>query len=760
MRIFTKRNLRKGRVVAGGMLCFISIFTSIEAKANPQICYMYAASKDAEGNEVRNIGVQGQGAYDYFQEAFVSQDKGEFKPSYEMAEIDPAVTKCIWIHVDRMEIEEGWRHLPDEFSTPAFIDALHTYMLEGGNIYLSGQAVSLVSPIWRVANTQKTNLWEHKTEGVWNEETWGIRTLYRDDDDQLHPIFDGLTEMDGEKDKFGILHGDFWYENHNTVWELDQIEHLYGSEGEEGEGEGLTDRERFEIDNQASVLASFEWDNADNTYKYGGIVEFHPVYSWDYEAQSYSKQSGAIICNGIAAMQWRYFADEGRTVEKDKTANSCRANLEKLTANILEYLSSGYHIVKEGHPYNRPASNVVEEVLESTGLIAMYIGYENEDDPDFRANAQEYAAYMFFRDNYVNSPNFGGNKQYENKYHGRGPRILWKGDKGKIKFCGQESKDSEAEGFECVWINIAGERANIIFSDEEGNPRPDDYKFTSKDVLQVFGTEEDYQQLISQLKQFRAAGGNIYTTKFANLILNDLDEDIMTPTQVTKVEKTESDKWGINVNFDGYNQSQHPIFSSIDLVNRSHGQGVTLFTGEGTRLDTNCVWWLDNGHTGQDCWDHLGAPERLRQFNAWCNATVIGVWGHNEDYAFYTAGLVEFHPKRGGYNSQERVTPRPTVEARRGTMMSNGVGAYEWDTDENDIDDDKTVRQLTGNILSYLTPVMSEPTYTGIDKNSLTSDPSDMAKKYFNLQGILVKNPGPGIYIEVNGNQRKKVIIK
>lgn len=759
MRIFTNKNLRKGREAAAGILCFFSIFASIDAKANPQICYMYAASKDAEGNEVPNIGVQGQGAYDYFREAFVNEGKGEFKPSYEMTEIDPAVTKCIWIHVDRMEIDEGWRHLPDEFSTPSFIDALHTYMLEGGNIYLSGQAVSLVSPIWRVAPTQKTNSWEHEPEGVWENKTWGICTLYKDQN-QLHPIFDGLTKLDGNGDKYGILNGDFWYENHNTIWELDRIEHLYGSEGEEGEGENLTDRERFEIDNQASVLASFDWDNADNTYKYGGIVEFHPVYSWDYEEQSYSKQSGAIICNGIAAMQWRYFADKERSFEKDKTANTCRENLEKLTGNILDYLSSGNHIVKEGHPYNRPASNVVEEVLESTGLIAMYIGYENEDDPDFRANAQEYAAYMFFRDNYVNSPNFGGNIQYQNKYFGRGPQILWKGDKDKIKFCGQESKNPEDEGFECVWINIAGERANIIFSDKDGNPRPDNYTYTSEDVLQVFGSKEEYEKLISRLKQFRADGGNIYTTKFANLILEDLDDKIMTPTQVTKVEKTEKDKWGINVNFGGYDQSGHPIFSTLELVTRQHGQGVTLFTGEGKRLDTNCVWWLDNEHTGQDFWDVMGDTDRLHHFNSLCNATVLGVWGHADPYAFYTAGLVEFHPKRGGYNSQERVTPRPNVEARRGTIMSNGVGAYEWDTDENDIDDDKAVRQLTGNILSYLTPVMTEPTYTGIDNNSLSSDAPEEDRRYFNLQGIPVRNPGPGIYIEVNGYQRKKVILK
>lgn len=761
------------------------------------ICYMYAASQKVdpdtgEESEVPNIGIQGQGAYDYFNANFVNgSETGFFAPSYRISEINPKETRCIWVHVDRQKLDEGWRHLPEEFSNAAFITALHNYMLEGGNIYFSGQAVELLGPIWRIVPSLQINFFNYEDAYQFNRDTWGIKPLWNDgstfrtaETPQEHPIFDGLTPIP-DKDAFGMLSGEsFVRDNHNSLWDLTHLSFTYGSEGEEGAGRQLSNRQRFEHDNLASVLASFEWDA--EPY-FAGLVEFHPVYSWDYDKHSYSKQSGSIICNGIAAMQWRYFNEGNYDINTPDTwfdnhellssANACRANLEKLTGNILNYLSGSPIVIPDTHPYVLPSSDKVEEIIESTGLIAMYIGYDDEEALMNSNNDQEIMAYRYFTEAFVNS-------DFQNRYGQRGPKVLWKGDKDKIVFCGQENTGDDAEGYECVWINIAGTRAKKIYEivDENGNPLKDEngepltstnYSFTSEDLLKVFDDQESFDYLVSQLRKFRADGGNLYFTKFANIMVNDVDPSILDPTQVTADMKEESDPWGINVNHSGYDQSKHPIFSTMKLTDRTHGQGVTLFTGSGERLDNNCVWWLDDAHCapyGSTGWDGLSAADRIKRFNRENNATILGVWGHNEDYAFYTAALVEFHPNRNpvvndpapSADSPARVTPRPTVQLRRGTMIANGPGCYEWDTVDNDKDDDENVRQLTNNILAYLTPVMTEPTYTGIgltDKESEQQNADGDSPVYYDLFGNRLERPVKGVCIEVSGSKTRKIIL-
>ncbi len=743
-------------LMVGSLMSNPATTLAADKEVYPEICFIYPAECGADGNPISKMGKQAEGAYEFFQENYCGENgRGGLVPSYKFREIDPEDTKCVWIHIDRVEVNEGWSNLPAEFSNIMFIDALKSYMQNGGNIYLSGQATQLLSPMWRIGAIEKANQWDQNQAGANDPGRWGISTNYEDRRGKLHPIFNGLTSYADDSKKFGILEGDFLYENHNALWNLSKIDYYCDNEGQEYFNQGLTNKELFEIDNQATVLASFDWDNNDNC-EYAGLIEFHPIYCWSNETNSYDIPTGAIIANGMACMQWRYFTNSERTDEREKGANIHRENLETLTNNILDYLSDGNHIVKDGHPYYYPNNITVEEVLDCTGLVAMYIGYDNEEALVKSNNQQEYSAYKYFRDYYVNNPNYH-TPEYIQKYGGRHPEILWKGDKNKIKFCGQENDTPGCVGFECIWVNIDGDRAESIVTDENGNPRPDGYRYSSKDVLQVFGSEEAYQLLINNLQQFRAEGGNIYTTKYANLILNDIDSSIMTPTQVTKETKTESDKWGINVNFnrDGrtYDQSSHPVYSTLNLVQRDHGQGLTLFSGEGERLDINCLWWLDDSHTGQTGWNSASAPERLQRFNEEHNATVLGVWGHDADYAYYTAAMVEFHPNPSRMN---RLTPAGIVDSRRGTILANGVGAYEWNTNENAPHSDKAVRDLTDNVISYLTPVKSNPVYTDVE---IITDENEVGNttEYFTLQGIPVKSPRNGIFIEVKGGTSRKI---
>lgn len=754
-------------ILAMGFMCGTPHAMQAGNADNRYIGFISATQEGTGDGDVVLSSDQERAAYNFFAHKYCTESNvGVSLSSHNLSSLDASTFKCVWVHIDRKDITSGWRNLPAEFTTPEFLRALHDYMLEGGNIYLSGQAVQLVVPIWRVNQKFTVNQWDNTDATVTTEDTWSIRTDHAEGEGR-HPIFDGLTP-NGADNIYGILSGnEILRENHNSIYNLNNLTYKYGSsEEEEGWGTDMSNIEKFEKDNQATILATFDWDR---NYEYAGIVEFHPIYSWDPEHQKYDRQSGTIICNGMGAFQWNC-----------NEPNECHYNIEKLTDNVLGYLS-GTPTVKEGHPYCLPSSDDSVEILESTGMIAMYIDFPGTEEglASLKKHPQEYAAYNYFVDNFVNNAKFKDNK--------RRPEVIWGNQTDRIAFAGQEETDDSRSGFECVWVNIArlGLHGELR---EDGTIDMDRLKVddatglplinpTAADLRKIYATADgQYDRLIDRLRNFRAEGGNIYTSKWANLLLPEI-ADIMSPTQVTCSPKTitdESESWGINVaphnTLSGlrYDQQNHPINQGLPLYTKNHGTGYSLLTGKGKRRDANCVWWLDQIHCGDDAVWNLDPIPSLLKFNETYNATVLGTWGHDEEpIAFRTASVVEFHPDRQAVGKEkdgpQRVTPKPTVLMRRGTIIANGTGAYEWaaidpDEDVNYSEDDSNVRKLTGNILSYLTPVMTEPTYTGIE-DAVEWQETDTAPVYYNLQGIRVENPKAGIYIEKRGNRTIKTVI-
>jgi hypothetical protein len=49
---------------------------------------------------------------------------------------------------------------------------------------------------------------------------------------------------------------------------------------------------------------------------------------------------------------------------------------------------------------------------------------------------------------------------------------------------------------------------------------------------------------------------------------------------------------------------------------------------------------------------------------------------------------------------------------------------------------------------------------SGIDTPEIIVDDSDATVEYYNLQGIKVANPGPGIYIRRQGRNVSKILIQ
>lgn len=96
-------------------------------------------------------------------------------------------------------------------------------------------------------------------------------------------------------------------EDHNCMWDLNPLVYTV---------EGANTVEKFEQQTQSVVLG--QWGHVTD-YAVAGIVEFLPSATYQ----------GRIIANGLAAYEWA--PREG--------LNGSKANLEKLTANTLTYLT-------------------------------------------------------------------------------------------------------------------------------------------------------------------------------------------------------------------------------------------------------------------------------------------------------------------------------------------------------------------------------------------------------------------------------------
>lgn len=185
-----------------------------------------------------------------------------------------------------------------------------------------------------------------------------------------------------------------------------------------------------------------------------------------------------------------------------------------------------------------------------------------------------------------------------------------------------------------------------------------------------------------------------------------------------------------------YDRTGHKIYE--DMTTNSDFPWPTfpmLGTGDPTtslwREDHNCMWDL-NAYT----YTAKGA-NTVEKFEADNNCQIIGTWGHVQDYA--VAGVIEFYP----------------ATATAGTIIANGLAAYEWSPRQGTNAFHSNITLLTANTINYL----SKQSSAAID---IEAPAANAPVRYFNLQGIEVdgSNLTPGIYIRLQGNKTTKFLVK
>ena len=291
------------------------------------------------------------------------------------------------------------------------------------------------------------------------------------------------------------------------------------------------------------------------------------------------------------------------------------------------------------------------------------------------AQQPERNAAIWFEDNYVES--------------GKGRFITL-----------SEAANDDLSGFKAIWVN----------ADRVGYSN-----------LSALGINEN---VIEGLKKYVKNGGNLFVTKQANHLIHQMGRMGYAPTWSSGGYMNGSDDWQMNPHLcldprmgGEEDRSQHPIFSYLSQQTRSfdydgahYEYSVYPFVGAVTRTDNNNIWidlFRKDPATGGQMAETAGTTHydnldkrRLTDFEEDWNCQVLAVWGQVLDAC--AAGVIIFNPN----------------EEFKGQIISCGIAAYQWGTNNNMIGH---VKQFTANALSLLAGEEPERSFP-MDTTSTTGE--------------------------------------
>ncbi len=199
---------------------------------------------------------------------------------------------------------------------------------------------------------------------------------------------------------------------------------------------------------------------------------------------------------------------------------------------------------------------------------------------------------------------------------------------------------------------------------------------------------------IIKIRDYAKAGLNIYFSKQATLLVYHIGRIGYAPSYQANGYNhctDAADYWTLNpvYGIDGdlprVDHSSHAVFAGL-LADQARFAWKTYALMSGNvRSDNNCFWqdlYRDESK-GDTHYDNRDV-QRLYDFQNDWNCEALGTWGQIGDY--FGAGLVDFH----------------TDTTWQGHIVAMGLAAYQFSSTNTYI---ANVELLTGNILTYLTPV-------------------------------------------------------
>ena len=247
----------------------------------------------------------------WFQNNYVAAGKGVFVTMDDLRHGLDAAIQTLWINIDRVGADLGALGFDN-----ATIIKIRDYAKAGLNIYFSKQATMLVYNIGRIGYAPGyANGGYHQSDAA---DYWTINPVYGISDGLQkvdcsdHVIFSGMP-FDMQRfawKTYALVSGGVRTDN-NCFWT-----DLFRDETRgEPHYDNLNTERLYDFENDWNCEALATWGQIGD-YFGAGLVDFHTDATWQ----------GHIVAMGLAAYQWG-------------TGNTYIANVQRLTGNILRYLT-------------------------------------------------------------------------------------------------------------------------------------------------------------------------------------------------------------------------------------------------------------------------------------------------------------------------------------------------------------------------------------------------------------------------------------
>lgn len=231
--------------------------------------------------------------------------QGKILTENDLDELDPFNYHCVWINIDREDLDYGVANLPQAVRSEATVKAMKAYIADGGNLFLTKHATQLTVTYGFIAEKYAPGIFG-SGQGGDGDDNWamnaniGLGTY----DHRSHDIFRGLTTIPDYGHETFALEGPGHREDHNCMWD-------FNAYGLIPSPNAVATFERY---NKCTVLAT--WAHVVD-FAVGGILEF----------QSTATRPGRCIAIGLAAYEFN-----------QNTGNPFQANIERLSKNCIDYL--------------------------------------------------------------------------------------------------------------------------------------------------------------------------------------------------------------------------------------------------------------------------------------------------------------------------------------------------------------------------------------------------------------------------------------
>jgi len=627
---------------------------------------------DAQGKDINRFDASPErDAYNWFKNTYSAASKERILISTLQASSSkvPDDIDVLWVNLDRNDDHLDWSGDAkgyDVIFNDNVVAALSNFVKRGGNLLLTKQAARLASRIER-ANSYPTTCTMNKFQN--QESSASVQELGASG----YKVF---NDCSFESFKYALLSSSYNVDR-ECVWEFASDE----------------DRSSFEAANNAKVLGV---DGREGGYGKSGFIEFYP--QGDYK--------GTVLLMGLYGYLWC----------EDNT-NSLKANVQKLTQNMLDYLSvkpsdasvnwQGWETAASGYIGASLAAATAPAAGDHIASISE-ASYSSSDANVASVNASTGAIdYNYFGSATITSTvTVDGDGQWVPKNAvavSRDKSVTVSGGDASAtigyvltaqqgwnrlseEYTGIENPDlTAAKWFQANYV-AAGTGQFI----NPANAIPDAVKvlwihsdrldLESGDYYSHLGGNEFRDKLANYIN----AGRNVFLSKQANRLIGDLSRNGY-PTYGN--ERYESrDAWRIgnlwNLSGTEINHSDHAVYKNM-------GTSTTI-SAAGMHTNNNHVWQnFDENYNEY-------TPQRLIQYETDHNCRVLGGWGHADAVGvndrLECVGFVEYYPQ-----------PATT----QGTIIAMGLAAYQWSNPTENI------KTLTSNILSYLS-ISEVPTFSWV----------------------------------------------